>query len=139
MLIATGDGKFAADPKDILVILFHPGTKRFHVAFFEWKPLPGEMSRETPLEVVRLRSKMHHTTGAETFEESLRHLAEMREKITLLNENVVETHVYSWNGDLPITWVARPWHGHPFQETNPGVWPETALQEARIKDELPAY
>lgn len=126
MLTKTAEGKFTADPRDVMMILFHLGTKRFHLAFFEWKPLPGEMSRETPLEIVRLRSTMHHTEGSDSFEGALRHLADIREKIILPDANVALTHAYPWSGDAAI-WVAKSWQGASFQEVNPGELPETLV------------
>jgi hypothetical protein len=62
-------------------------TGRFHATYWEEKPLPGG----APETIVRLKSKMHHTTGAETFEGALEHIREMREQIQIQDANVWTT------------------------------------------------
>lgn len=82
------DGTYVAGPADILCILKLPaGT--FHVAFFEEHPMPGPIRPIDELDVLRLKSKAHHTIGGKTLEEAQIHLSEMRAKIKLPDENVV--------------------------------------------------
>jgi len=120
MLLRNEDGTYTADARDVIVILFRPDTKRYHVAFYEWHPLPGELSREKPLEILRLKSKMHHTLGAETREEALKQLTDMRLKLKIEDRNVNQAHVYPWDGEQGHVWFVRPWDDCAFQDINPG-------------------
>jgi hypothetical protein len=85
MFIVTDSG-WIAGLWDLLAIVRDTSTGRFHVYAFYEAPPPGPYNPD--LEFVRLKSKMHHTTGATTFEEALGHLAETRKKIQIADDNV---------------------------------------------------
>ncbi|MDP3726401.1 MAG: hypothetical protein Q8R36_04365 [bacterium] len=89
MLIENGDNTYLAGPADILCILKLP-TGTFHVAFFEEKPMPGPIRPINELDGIRLKSKMHHTVGGKTLAEAQAHLRELRAKIKLPDQNVVD-------------------------------------------------
>lgn len=61
--------------------------------------MPGPIS-DTP-SVLRLKSKMHHTGGAETFEAALAHLEELAARIQPPNEEQV------WRGEDQLIEVAE--------------------------------
>jgi hypothetical protein len=80
MLIEQGHGTYVGGPYDVLGIQ-HTTRGRYHVAFYEEKPMPGPVQSQP--RILRLKSKMHHTEGAATFEEALEHLEEMAQKIEM--------------------------------------------------------
>jgi hypothetical protein len=90
MLIEKDGGMLLAGPADMVCILKLPaGT--FHVAFFEEHPMPGPVQPINELPVIRLRSKMHHTSGSPTFEGAQQHVRELRAKIELPDSNVLDS------------------------------------------------
>lgn len=74
-----------AEAHDLLTIVLVESTGRYHVSVWEEKPLPGA---SPPRGVVRLKSKMAHTTGATSFEEALVHVAKLRERLSIDDQNV---------------------------------------------------
>jgi hypothetical protein len=64
---------------DVLGVLFDESKKRFHACLWIEYPLPGSLQGEN---VVRLKSKFHHTEGADTFEGALQHIAELEPRFT---------------------------------------------------------
>lgn len=62
--------------------------------------MPGPIVPVDKLEVVRLKSKMHHTEGAETLEEAREHLADLASKVELPEGNV-------WDGEDQVRDVAE--------------------------------
>jgi len=65
MLISNGpDGTFTTGHLDVLLILHHVEAGTYHAAFFEEAPPPGPVQDVGDVAIVRLRSKLHHTTGA---------------------------------------------------------------------------
>ena len=67
MLSNNGDGTYTLGPADVMCIFKLP-TGRHHVAILEESPMPGPPQPLDALSFLRLRSKMHHTGGAETLE-----------------------------------------------------------------------
>lgn len=108
MLIENGDGTFTGGPLDVLCILHDVEAETYHVAFFEEKPLPGPVPDLQDTKVVRLKSKMHHTLGAGDLCGAFEHLAEMREKIQVPDENVWR-EPRDWDGQLGVVIVANNW------------------------------
>ncbi len=108
MLILNEDGTHTAGPLDAMCILQNMVTKRYHVTFFDEVPLPGPILDviETPL--VRLKSNMHHTEGADTIEGAKLQLAELRQQITMTDDNVTDEPI-PWNGELGIVWLVLNW------------------------------
>ena len=84
MLLRTDTG-FIAGPFDVIGIMKDTSTHRFHACVWEEKPMPGGQPPDTS---VRLKSKMHHYAGADTFEGAVAHVAELRLKIEIDDANV---------------------------------------------------
>jgi hypothetical protein len=85
MLLANGDGTYTAGPLDVIGILKDASTGRFHACIWLEHPLPGG---GPPSNIVRLKSKMHHTEGAATWEVALKHVQELCRKIVIDDDNV---------------------------------------------------
>lgn len=111
MLIATGTKpRFTAGPLDVLCVLHDTMTDRYHLAFFEEAPTPGPVPPFDEMELVRLKSKMHHTQGAESMAEALLHMDEMlANDIELPESNICRDAAMPWGGDLGITLMVRNW------------------------------
>lgn len=108
MLIAKENGRgYTAGPLDILCILKLPaGT--FHCAFFEESPLPGPVLNVSETTIVRLKSKMHHTQGAETFEEAQAHLKDLSQYIEVPEANIIEDVAVEVE-DAVNVWILDNW------------------------------
>jgi len=107
MLIQNMDMKsYTGGPFDILCILRDVDTGRYHVCFFEEHPVPYQ---DLETRCVRLKSKMHHTIGAATFDEAKDHMKEMREKIILCDNNVSIKPI-GWDGQTRLVWLVDDWH-----------------------------
>ena len=105
MLIGNEDGSNTAGPLDVLCILHDAeGSKRFHPAFIEERPMPGPIQPPKDMTFARMESKMHHTGGFATLEEAQ---ASLRDDLSkrILCRNVIYK---------PI-----PWDGVPFV----CIWP----------------
>lgn len=110
MLISNGDGTFTAAALDVLMILHHVEAGTYHAAFFEEAPPPGPVQDVADVYVVRLRSKMHHTTGSPTLEGAQQHLDELAAKICVPDENRWrDKPPYPWNGKQGITIIVDNW------------------------------
>lgn len=107
MLIDQGDGTFLAGPADIMCILGLPSGK-FHVAFFEEKPMSGPVRPIEELAVIRLKSKMHHTQGASTLEGAREQIRELRERIVITDGSVMTDEVITVE-DPVSTWILPNW------------------------------
>lgn len=117
MLIPNGDGTFQAGPFDVLCILHRFGG-RFHPAFFEESPMPGPYpDRIEDVKVVRLRSRMHHTEGAETIEVALMQLAELSKKISVPLTNIWLKPIV-WDGGEGIVFLRDNWLRDPAKAYN---------------------
>lgn len=101
MMIENGDGTFTAGKYDAILILHDVNTGRYHVAFFEEAMFPGGIEANDNLDVVRLKSKMHHTAGADTLEGAIEHLEDMRKKILVPEQNVWR-EPREWDGQIGI-------------------------------------
>lgn len=104
MMIDNGNGTFTAGSLDVLCILYDVNKNKYHAAFFEEHPFPS--SEET--DMVRLRSKMHHTEGSDTLDGALEHLKELSKRIIVPEENIWK-EPFEWDGRLGITFVKRNW------------------------------
>jgi hypothetical protein len=109
MMIRNGNGTYTAGPLDVIVILHDVSRGSYHVCFFEEYPMPGPVRDIETDQVVRLKSKMHHTTGSRGFEGAQRQLDEMRSQIELPDSNVVRDQAYPWNGEPGIVWLTSNW------------------------------
>ena len=118
MFINTGD-KMAGQTGDVVLIIHDVATDRYHPYFFEEKSPPGPMQPIEKLEVLRLKSRMHHTTGFDTFKkakESLINDAMM--KVQLPEDNIYVDSPVPWDlskGEA-IEWLCENWvkQGKPF-------------------------
>jgi hypothetical protein len=108
MRLDNGDGTWTFGPLDIICILKHVETGRFHVAIFEERPMPGPVPNVSDMKFIRLKNGMHHTTGAETLEGSLAQMAELRSKAKFLETNVA-TKPLPWDGDQAMVWFVSNW------------------------------
>lgn len=109
MLIENGDGTYTAGPLDVLCILHDETKGTFHPAFFEEAPMPGPVQDVRDLTFVRLKSKMHHTTGFPSHAEALANLTEsLAARIHVPAENVW-SDPKNWDGDLAQVWVVCNW------------------------------
>lgn len=102
MLLQQDNGTFLAGPADIICILQLP-KGIYHAAFFEEHPMAGQTKPINELEFLRLKSKMHHTTGADTLEGAQEHVKEMREKIILSDDNIMIDEA------IPVTDPVNVW------------------------------
>lgn len=108
MMIDNGNGTFTAGGLDVLCILHDVNTDKYHAAFFEEKPFPGKAKSIEETDIVRLQSKMHHTSGSDTLNGALEHLKELSEKIIVLKENIKKDPI-DWNGEIGITFIWSNW------------------------------
>src|SRR5436309_1563046 len=107
MLIPNDDGAYIGGVLDVLCILHNVVTDTYHAAFFEESALPGGQDI-SDLNVVRLRSKMHHTEGTTDLESAKKQLKDLANRIKLDSTNITEKPV-EWSGELGITLLARNW------------------------------
>lgn len=78
------DGTLKADPFDLLGVVKDTSTGRYHMTLWLEHPLPSQgWANENSTGPIRLKSKLHHTAGAETFEGALEHLRELRKKLAI--------------------------------------------------------
>lgn len=111
MMLPDGDGTFTGGPLDAIVLLRDVRTGRFHACFAEEAAMPGPVGEPDALSFVRLRSRMHHTSGAETLEEGRAHVRELAAQIHILPANV-SYEPEDWNGS-PFTVIIANWrHGN---------------------------
>ena len=108
MLIANSDGGYTAGPLDALIILQHEATHRYHVAFFEERPMPGPIAPVDEVTVVRLTSNMHHTEGAATLKEAINQRAELLEKLQVPSTNLFD-EVVAWDGHTGVVLFYPNW------------------------------
>jgi hypothetical protein len=110
MLIENGDGTYTGGPLDIWLILQDVNTKRFHPAFFQERPFPGPIKDVQDVDVVRLASKMHHTTGFDTWEAAVKELNEtMLKAVKVAPENVWQDKPREWDGGIPVMLLENNW------------------------------
>jgi hypothetical protein len=93
---------------DVVCILHDETTDRYHAAFFEEKPFPGPVESVDQTNVVRLKSKMHHTSGAKEVNEAIEHLEELIAKVGCPEENVWRDPV-DWDGEIGLTLMVPNW------------------------------
>lgn len=117
MLISNGDGTYTAGSYDVLGIVKNTDTGRFHVYFWEERPPPGPYDPSP--NIVRLRSKMHHTEGAETFDIALEHVRQIQERVRIPEENVWkhldQVILKSFSQEGPVeNFMVPSWKGTKF-------------------------
>lgn len=86
MLIRNADGTYDGDRFDVIGILKDSSTGRFHACIWLEAPMPGLPDPDP--NAIRLKSKMHHTIGADTFEGAIEHVQELRTKFKVDDTNV---------------------------------------------------
>lgn len=123
MLIATGGTPaYSAGPLDVVLVLRDVNSDRYHLAFFEHHPMPGPIVQYGELEVVRLKSKMHHTEGAETLEGALKVMDEfLTQSVHVFDGNAFRGGAIEWDGEIGIVCIASNWRRRgaerPFNPT----------------------
>jgi len=108
MLIDNGNGTFIGGPLDVLCVLHNVKANTYHVAFFEEKPMPGPVPDWKEVTAVRLKSRLHHTTGSPTLKEAMEHLDDLASKIEVPPENVWRD-VRPWDGEIGVVWITNNW------------------------------
>lgn len=108
MLIDNGNEIFTAGGLDILCILHDINTGKYHAAFFEESPLPREVKSIEETDFVRLKSKMHYTSGSDTLDGALVHLGELEEKISVPEGNIFKEPI-EWDGTIGIVFLWENW------------------------------
>lgn len=108
MLIQKQDESYQCGPLDVVCILHDVTTDRYHAAFFEEKPFPGPVEPVEKTDVVRLKSKMHNTTGADTLGGALTHLMDLAKRLSVPEGNIWKDPC-DWDGELGIVWVIPNW------------------------------
>lgn len=108
MLLSNNDGTYTAGPLDVLCILHDTTTGRYHAAFFEEAPFPGPRPEVFEGRAVRLKSKMHHTTGAASLAGAQAHLDDMAKMIAVPPENLW-LEPKPWDGEIGIVWMVPNW------------------------------
>lgn len=108
VLLPREDGTFDAGQADVLCVLKDVGTGRYHAAFFEECPLLGSLKPISELDFIRLKSKMHHTEGADSLSGALVHLQELSEKIRV-GEKCLWEQPLDWNGETGIVLTVPNW------------------------------
>lgn len=108
MRIERDDGTFDGGPLDIWTILFNINTKRFHPVFFSESPLPGPVPSVEEIKVVRLKSRMHHTGGLDTFEKAVTDMKANSEKLRVPETNIWKC-AFAWDGEIPLVWITNNW------------------------------
>lgn len=108
MIIERADGTLQCGPLDVVCILHDVKSGRYHAAFFEEKPLPGPVEAVEETEVVRLKSKMHHTTGTAELASARVHLRDLVTKLNVPQKNIWEDPI-DWDGELGLVWVVQNW------------------------------
>lgn len=108
MMVSNGDGTFTAGGLDLLCILYDVNKNSYHAAFFEESPMPGEVKSVEETDIVRLKSRMHHTGGSDTLDGALKHLKGLSEKIIVPEENIWKEPI-EWNGQIGVTLIIDNW------------------------------
>lgn len=107
MFIRQKGNTLVGGEADIMCIIELPaGT--FHVALFEERPLPGPVKPIRELDFIRLKSKMHHTTGAKTLEGAQEHAREMREQLVIEDSNVCVEKAMLVEDPVQV-WMLKNW------------------------------
>ena len=108
MLFRNDDGTYTGGPLDVLCILHDVVRGTYHPAFFEEAPFPGPHQDVQNMKIVRLKSRMHHTTGSSDLPGALVQLDEMITKIEVPSENIWR-EPRPWDGSQGIVWVEPNW------------------------------
>jgi len=108
MLMEQGDGTYLGGPLDVLCVLHDAENERYHAAFFEEKPMPGKVRSVEDTPVVRLKSKFHHTEGADNLADALVQLDELSAKIRVDKQNICRAPI-PWDGVAGIVWTVPNW------------------------------
>lgn len=109
MFVAIGNGQYACGSFDVLAVLHDQRTGRFHAAVLVEDPPPGEPKPLEQVEVVRLRTRMHHTAGADTLEGACEHLREIHKQIHVLDTNIWFDKVFEWDGGHGAMVLVKNW------------------------------
>lgn len=85
-MFRNADGSYDMGRFDVLGILKDSSTGRFHACVWLEHPFPG--ASEPNPDLIRMKSKLHHTAGADTFEGAVQHVNELRSKFKVSDTNV---------------------------------------------------
>lgn len=106
-----GEGSATGGPLDFICILRDIHTRRFHPCFVEEHPLPGPTLSVEDTEIVRAKSKMHHTGGFDTFEEAQAYVRDdFSKKLIVPDGNVAVNHAINWDSqDIAFVVILPNW------------------------------
>ncbi len=71
-------------------------------------PLPEKVKSIEETDIVRLKSKMHHTRGSDTLDRVLIHLKELSEKIAVPEDNIFGEPI-KWDGTTGTVFLWENW------------------------------
>jgi hypothetical protein len=71
-------------------------------------PLPEKVKSIEETDIVRLKSKMHHTRGSDTLDRALIHLKELSEKIAVPEDNIFGEPI-KWDGTTGTVFLWENW------------------------------
>jgi len=108
MLTENEDGTLTAGPLDVMIILYHKVTGRYHAAFFEESPAPNSLPSMEQAGTVRLKSKAVHESGADDIEGAKKHVREFRQQIHIPDKNVFYDPV-NWDGGMGLVLLRKKW------------------------------
>ena len=103
-MILVGDDYSTGGPLDIWCILHDVTNNTFHPAYFEERPMPGPIKSLDEVESVRLKSKMHHTSGFGTLEEAQEGLKEVSDQLRVNEANIADQPI-PWDGRIGMVWI----------------------------------
>lgn len=106
-MIENGDGTYTGGPLDVLIIL--KCGDRYHPAFLEERMPPGPVVDVRDVDVVRLQSRMHHTTGFATLEEAQADLRNDLAKKLFVPVQNIQYDPIDWDGEIPLIVVVENW------------------------------
>lgn len=115
MLVNNGNGTYTVGPLDVICIYHNVTAGTYHPVIYRESPMPGVIKPHTEADNVRLKSSMHHTEGAPTFDGALGLLAQLRERILIPDCNVFTEQALPWDGQLADVMVVSNWRKPGFE------------------------
>jgi len=97
----------------LILMLKNVAKGTWHPIMYAEKPLPGSLDSDTNNNIVRFKSKGHHTTGFITREEAIATLDDLKNRMLnhmfLSNVTIDIENDIEWTGeDLPLDTQIRP-------------------------------
>lgn len=93
---------------DAIIILHNVDTDTYHASYFVEAPMPGPVVPVDQLEIVRLKSRMHHTRGAATLAAARVHAIDLGARVEMDERNIFDEPM-EWDGELGLVIVVPNW------------------------------